>query len=43
MRKMLWRAHVLAKLNLGMKEKVYLLKNWVLLCVFLGLPPGQQG
>ena len=28
MRKMLWRAHVLAKLNLGMKEKVYLLKTW---------------
>ena len=35
MRKMLWRAHVLSKLNLGMKEKVYLLKAWVLMCVFL--------
>ena len=26
---------MLAKLNLGMKEKVYLLKTWVLPCVFL--------
>ena len=30
MRKMLWRAHVLAKLSLGMQEKNYLLKTRVL-------------
>ena len=35
MRKMLWRAHVLAKLSLGMQKKVYLLKTWVLPCVLL--------
>ena len=35
MRKMLCRAHVLAQLSLGMKEKVYLLKTWVLRFVFL--------
>ena len=35
MQKMLRRAHILAKLSLGMKEKVYFLRTWVLPCVFL--------
>ena len=30
-----WRAHLLAHLSLGVKEKVYLLKTWILPCVFL--------